>query len=113
MTPKNIMDVVVTKDDIKKMLVTVACKQLKWIDTLWSDDLKVRAKNERYLKKHPKEAAARERSLMWLAKFATAAPNGSEDPVAPSKNPREVTTDQLEKMGHSDEELRRLAEMEE
>lgn len=94
-----------TKADVMKNIEQLKMRSVEWHLSLWSEDMKVRAENIRYMKKHPLEARARERSaLLFLTHFGNT--NG-EDPKPPAADsPRDVTGE-LEKMG--DEELKKLA----
>ena len=71
---------------------------------LWSDDPKVRAKNEKYMEDHPREFKARERSFaMFLSHYGPRQPQQLKEDKPP------IDIDALDEMNLSDEELKKIA----
>ena len=72
---------------------------------LWSDDPEVRAKNEDYMVRHPREFHAREKSFTL---FLTHYGPQLKPQAAPEKDDA-IDVDKLEEMNLSDEELKKIA----
>ena len=52
---------IITKEAGDQLIVNILAQGLIFHSKLWSEDLKDRAKNIRYMKKHPEEFRAREK----------------------------------------------------
>ena len=135
MTPENLPKVVHSltdidlenievKREIRRSILDLTLKQIKWLEELWSDDLRTRALNQRYLKRHPDEAKLRERSLVWVSRLALLlVPNGAgkngkngkdgKNDDTPLRDPRDITPEDLEKLNLSEAEIERLAGLKE
>lgn len=101
-----------TREDLYRYLEEtknyVLRRSFEFHASLWSDDLKVRAKNQRYMKKHAAEFRARERSAsLFLVRFGQ-----FKDAEQPPANPRDITPESMETMGLSEDQLKQLAGIE-
>jgi len=98
-----------SKEEVLQHIEVVLHRGLKFHASLWSEDLKERAANMRYMKKHPQEWRARERSFaLFLAKFG---PTKELEP--PPKDPRDITPEKLDGMGLSESQIKTLAGIDE
>lgn len=98
----------ITKDDIYRAMAEIYWRGIKFHQELWSEDLKQRAKNELYMKKHPKEFRARERSFMfWMTRFPIVAEQKNLD-----ADGKAIDINKLREMNLSDDQLKTIAGIE-
>lgn len=97
------------RDVVYRHLAHILSESLNFHTVLWSKNLRQRAKNEHYMKKHPREARARERSAnLFLSKYLL-----PPEPTEALPSPRDVTAEKLDEMQLSDDALKKLAGIDE
>ena len=102
---------IITKEAGDRLIENILAEGLLFHGQLWSRDLKERAKNIRYMKKHPEEFRTRERSAMLFIRMFSKKEEDNGDPR--DITPGRMTVERLRDMGLNNDQIKQIAGIEE